>query len=93
MSTALGVWGGGGGCGTNWPTEGVGIATLNELDENDRFFTTSCGPYRGHTLGLFFTFHIKKDTKRTAFVKNVLNKYKTRQKLQVGSFFLIYITL
>jgi hypothetical protein len=29
-------------CGTNWPTEVVEIATLNEFDENYRFFTTSC---------------------------------------------------
>jgi hypothetical protein len=39
------------------------IATLYEFDENDRFFTTSCDPYMGHTLRLFYTFHHKKDIK------------------------------
>ncbi len=46
--------GGGGCCGTSWPTEGVRIVTLCEFDENNRFLTASCGPYMGHTLRLFF---------------------------------------
>jgi hypothetical protein len=54
---------GGGGCGTNWPTEVVEIAILFEFDDNDRFFTASCDPYMGHTLRLFYTFHRKNDTK------------------------------
>jgi hypothetical protein len=56
-------FGGGGCCGKNWPTEVVEIATPNEFDENNIFFTTSCDPYMGHTLKLFYTFHHKKDTK------------------------------
>jgi hypothetical protein len=56
--------GGMGHCGTNWITEVVEIATLHEFDENDRFsITTSCDPFTGHTLRLFYTFHHKKDTK------------------------------
>jgi hypothetical protein len=46
--------GGGGHCGTNWPTEVVEIATLRAFYENDGFFTTSCDPYMGHTFRLFF---------------------------------------
>jgi hypothetical protein len=55
--------GGEGGCGTNWPPEVVEIAILFEFDENDGFFSASCDPYMGHTLGLFDTFHHKNDTK------------------------------
>jgi hypothetical protein len=50
-------------CGKNWPTEVVEIATLNEFDENNIFFTNSCDPDMAHTLKLFYTFHHKKDTK------------------------------
>jgi hypothetical protein len=50
-------------CGTNWPTEVVEIATLHGFDENDRFFTTSCDPYKGNTPRLVHTFHHKKDTR------------------------------
>ncbi len=45
------------------------MATLCEFDENDRFFTTFCDPYMGHTFRLSYTFHPKKDTKK-AFKKN-----------------------
>jgi hypothetical protein len=31
----------------------VEMATLCEFDENDRFFTTFCDPYMGHTFRLF----------------------------------------
>ncbi len=55
--------GGGGRCGTNWPTEVVEIATLCEFYENDGFFTASCDTYMGHTFRLFYTFHPTKDTK------------------------------
>jgi hypothetical protein len=55
--------GGKGHCGTNWLIEVVEIATFFEFDEINRFFTTSCDPYTGHTLRLFYTFHHKKDTK------------------------------
>jgi hypothetical protein len=44
------LWGGEGRCGTNWLTEVVEIAALYEFDNNDRFFTTSCDPFMGHTL-------------------------------------------
>jgi hypothetical protein len=53
----------GGCCGTNWPTEVVEMTTVCGFDENDRFFTTFCEPYMGHTFRLFYTFHPKKDTK------------------------------
>jgi hypothetical protein len=33
------------------------------LDENDRFFGTSCGPYMGHTIRHLYIFHPKEDTK------------------------------
>ncbi len=57
------TWGKGG-FGTNWPTKVVVIATLYEFDENDRLITTSCDPYMGHILVLFFyLFPHKKDTK------------------------------
>jgi hypothetical protein len=56
------VWGRGR-RGTNWPTEVIAMATLCELDENDRFFTAFCNPYIGHTFRLFSTFNSKKDTK------------------------------
>jgi hypothetical protein len=62
--------GGGGHCGTNLPTEVVEIATLFEFNENDRFFTTSCDPYMGHTLRLFFTHFTLKRTHMMAFKKN-----------------------
>jgi hypothetical protein len=39
------------------------MATLGESDENDRFFTTACDPYMGHTFRLFYTFHPKKGYK------------------------------
>jgi hypothetical protein len=55
-----------GGKGLLWdklPTDVVEMATLFEFDENDRFFTTFCDPYMGHTFRLFYTFHPKKDTK------------------------------
>jgi hypothetical protein len=52
----------GGHCGTNWPTEVVEIATLFEFNENDRFLTISCDPYKGHTFRPFYTFHPKKET-------------------------------
>jgi hypothetical protein len=70
FSRALGR-GGGGGCGTNWPTEVVEIAILFEFDENDRFFTASCDPYIGHTLRLFDTFHHKNDTKDSFYEKSL----------------------
>ncbi len=55
---------GGGGDRTNWTTEVVEIATLYKFDEYDRFSTTSCDQYMGHTLKhLKNTFHHKKDTK------------------------------
>jgi hypothetical protein len=52
--------GGGGRCGTNWPTEAVEMATLCEFDENDRFFTAFCDPYKTHTFSSHFQtfFHI-----------------------------------
>jgi hypothetical protein len=53
----------GGRCGTNRPTEEMGIATLLEFGENDRFLTASCGPYMSHTLKLLYTFYLKRDTK------------------------------
>ncbi len=57
-------WGGGGGrSGTNWPIEVMEMTTLGESDENDRFFTTFCDPYMGHTFRLFTHFTLKKDTK------------------------------
>ncbi len=61
-------WGGGGSCGTNWPTEVVEIATHYEFDENDGFFTTSYDPYVGQTRRPFYTFHLKR-TQRMAFEK------------------------
>jgi hypothetical protein len=45
--------GGGGALWDNWPREVVEMATLSEFDENDRFFTTFCDPYMGHTFRLF----------------------------------------
>jgi hypothetical protein len=54
--------GGGGCCGTNWPIKVVEIATLCEVDENARFFTTSCDQYMGHIFRLFYTFLPKNDT-------------------------------
>jgi hypothetical protein len=53
--------GGGGRCGTNWPTEVVEIASLREFDENYRFFTASFDQYMGPSFRLFYTFHPKKD--------------------------------
>jgi hypothetical protein len=50
-------------CGTHFPTEAVVIATLWELDENDRFFTTSCDLNMSHILRLFNIIYLKKDTK------------------------------
>jgi hypothetical protein len=52
---------------TNWPTGIVEIATLYEFDENDRFFTTSCDPYMGHTLSFFFTHFTIKRTPKDGF--------------------------
>jgi hypothetical protein len=37
---------------TNWPTEVVQIAKLQEFDEIDKLFTTSCDQDMGHTLRL-----------------------------------------
>jgi hypothetical protein len=54
---------GGGRCGTHMSTDVVEIATLEELDENDRFFTTSCELYVHHiwvTLSEFCTLFTKK---------------------------------
>jgi hypothetical protein len=53
----------GGRCGKNWSTEVVEMASLCKFDENDRFFTTLCDPYMGHTFRLLYTFHHKKDLK------------------------------
>jgi hypothetical protein len=50
-------------CGGRWTLwdklahRGSGIAALYEFDENDRFFTTFCDPYMGHTCRLFSTHH------------------------------------
>jgi hypothetical protein len=64
--------GGGGRCGTNWPTEVVEIATHHDVCENDGFFTTSCDPYMGHTFRLFLnTYFTLKRIQRMAFKKNV----------------------
>jgi hypothetical protein len=41
----------------------MGIATLLEFDENDQFRTASCGPYMSHTLKLFHTLYLNKETK------------------------------
>jgi hypothetical protein len=46
-------------CGTHMPTKAVQIAALNETD---RFFTTSCKSYMGHSLRLLHT-SPEKDTK------------------------------
>jgi hypothetical protein len=48
---------------------GSGNSNTNELDENDRYFTPSCDPYKGYTLILFYTFHHIR-TQRMAFKKN-----------------------
>ncbi len=70
---------GGGGNGTNWPSEVVEIATLYEFDEHDRLFTASCDPHMGRTLRLFFIHFTIKGTQRMAFKKNALSKNKPRQ--------------
>jgi hypothetical protein len=70
MSIFHNLGGGGGCCGTNWPIEEVGIATLLEYDENDRFLTASCGPYLSHTLRFFLHIPPKKKTHRVAFENN-----------------------
>jgi hypothetical protein len=54
---------------TYWPEEVVAIKGLNEFDYNDRFFTTSCNQYMGHSLRLLYTFHLKR-TQSTAIKKN-----------------------
>jgi hypothetical protein len=64
-------WGGGGCFETNWSTEVVEIETVYEFHENGRFFTTSCDPYMGYTLKLFFTHFTVKRTQRMAFEKKV----------------------
>jgi hypothetical protein len=45
-----------------------GNSNIYEFDENDRYFTTSCDPYIGYTLILFYTFHHKR-TQRMALKK------------------------
>jgi hypothetical protein len=56
--------GGGGRCGTNWPTEIVEKATLYEFEKNDRFSSLPPVTLIWVTLSdLFYTFHHKKDTK------------------------------
>jgi hypothetical protein len=62
--------GGGGSCGTNWPTEVVEMATLCEFDENDRFFITFCELYIWVTLSDFFKHFTLKRIQRVAFKKN-----------------------
>jgi hypothetical protein len=51
---------GGGGCGTNWSTDVVEIATLYEFDEINRLFTTSCRSYMGHILRIYFSHILSK---------------------------------
>jgi hypothetical protein len=51
------------GGGALWRTGLAKIATLEEFDENDRFFPTSCDLYVGHILRVLYTFHPKKHTK------------------------------
>jgi hypothetical protein len=46
-------------CGTNVSTEPVRIATLQEFDVIDRFFTTSCNLNTGHILRFFPHLHEK----------------------------------
>jgi hypothetical protein len=38
----------------------VGIATLLEFDENNRFLTASCDPLMSHTFKPFYKFYLKK---------------------------------
>jgi hypothetical protein len=66
---------GGGHCRTKWPTKVVGIATILVFDENYGILTVSCGPYMGHTLRLFYTFHLNKDTK---------NSFKKIPEIRIG---------
>jgi hypothetical protein len=47
----------------------VEIATLKEIDESDRSFTTSCDLYMGNTFKAFFTHFTLKRTQRRAFEK------------------------
>ncbi len=63
------VWGVGR-CGTNWSTEVVEMAKLCEFDENDRFFTTFCDQYKGHTFRLYFTRFTLKRIQKMALKKN-----------------------
>jgi hypothetical protein len=62
-------------CGTNWPTEVVGIATLLEFDENHRFLTVFCGPYTSHTLKHFL--HISPEKRHKGwFLRKPEKRYK-----------------
>ncbi len=81
---------------TKWQRKTFGdnieIATIYELGENYRFFTTSSDPYVGHNLRRFYTFHLKKDT-NDGFGKNAWSKNKTRQNAEgITYVFQIYFT-
>jgi hypothetical protein len=53
----------GGAVGHIWATELVSIATLQEFDETDRYFTTFHDPKMGLTLRFFLHISSEKDTK------------------------------
>ncbi len=71
----------------NWPIEIVDIATLGESAENDRFFTSFCDPYMGHTFRLFYTVHPKKEYKEWLLRKIPEVKIKLDKRLNDQLFF------
>jgi hypothetical protein len=61
--------GGGGHCGTNWPTDVAETATLYLMKIIDS--VTSCDPYMGHTLRLFFIIYFTITRKQRIVFKQI----------------------